>query len=353
MPAAAPAPLPSPRGGRRRPRRMARAAGPHRIAAARPLLRRRAALPVAAAGLLLPVLLPQAVQAGTGPSYVALGDSYTAGPLIPDQTGSPAGCLRSTRDYPADVASAVGASSFANISCSGATTADMTEPQPVTLGANPPQFSALNSGTTLVTLGIGGNDIGFYRIVETCAEESLTDPFGSPCKDRYTAGGTDQLAQAIRSLAPKIGSALRGIHARAPSARVFLVGYPAILPNSGDGCWPLVPVSSGDVPYLRGVELKLNQMLASAAAANGATFVNTYTDSIGHDACQPPGTNWVEGLIPTSLAAPFHPNQLGEQHMADQVTAAIGRRVAPGQPAGPGPAGQVTAVGRPSAAAVS
>ncbi len=317
MPAAvpvSPASRPGP-GTTRRPRRIA--------GAGRRAPRRGALLLVAAVGLLVLVLLPQAAQAG-GPSYVALGDSYTSGPFIPDQTGSPAGCLRSTNDYPADVASAVGASSFTNVSCGGAVTADMTAPQSVTLGTNPPQFGALSPSTTLVTLGIGGNDIGFVGIVETCAKESLFNPFGSPCRNHYTSGGTDRLAQAIVNLAPKIGSVLREIHGLAPSARVFLVGYPAILPNSGDGCWPLVPVSFGDVPYLRGVELKLNQMLASQAAANGATFVNTYTDSIGHDACQLPGTKWMEGLIPTSPAAPFHPNQLGEEHIADQVIAAIG-----------------------------
>jgi len=291
--------------------------------AARWALRRGALLPAAAAGLLVLVLLPQTAQASGG-SYVALGDSYTAGPLIPDLTGSPAGCLRSSNDYPADVAAAIGASSYTNVSCAGATTADMTQPQSVTLGTNPPQFGALGPGATLVTVGIGGNDIGFYNIVKTCAEESLTNPFSSPCKSHYTAGGTDQLAQAIQTLAPKIGSVLQEIHALAPSARVFLVGYPVILPNSGNGCWPLVPISFGDVPYLRGVELELNAMLLREAAANGATFVNTYADSIGHDACQPPGTKWMEGLIPTSPAAPFHPNQLGEEHMADQVITATG-----------------------------
>ena len=62
----------------------------------------------------------------------------------------------------------------------------------------------------------------------------------------------------------------------------------------------------------------------SEAAAHNATFVDTYTASVGHDACQAPGTKWVEGLIPTSLAAPFHPNRLGEQEMAQQVLAALG-----------------------------
>jgi hypothetical protein len=221
------------------------------------------------------------------------------------------------------VSSNLGAASFTNISCSGATTADMNQSQSVTGGTNPPQFSAINAGTTLVTMGIGGNDIGFSSILETCAEDSLHNPFGDPCTQHYTSGGTDQLAAAITSLAPVIGSLLSQIHQLAPNARVLLVGYPVILPNSGNGCWPVVPIAYGDVPYLRGVELELNQMLASEAASNNATFVNTYTDSIGHDACQPASNQWVEGLVPLTEAAPFHPNQAGELHMADQVLAAL------------------------------
>ena len=256
--------------------------------------------------------------------YVALGDSYTAGPLIPDQTGSPAGCLRSTHSYPFLVAAGSGAATFTDVSCQGATTADMTHAQSVPLGTNPPQDNALSAGTTLVTLQISGNNIGFSDIIIHCTTLSLTDPFGSPCKDYYTSGGTDRLRAKISAAAPKVAADLRGIHADAPNARVLLVGYPAVLPNSGNGCWPAVPIAFGDVPYLRGVEQELNAMLAAEAAANGATYVDTYTASIGHDACQGPGVKWVEGLIPTSPAAPFHPNALGEQGMAAQVLKVLG-----------------------------
>jgi lysophospholipase L1-like esterase len=258
------------------------------------------------------------------PRYVALGDSYTAGPLVPSQTGSPAGCLRSTHSYPFLVAAGTGAATFSDVSCQGATTADMAHSQSVPLGTNPPQDNSLSASTTLVTLQISGNDIGFSDIIIHCTTLSLTNPFGSPCKDHYTSGGIDKLRAKIAAAAPKVAADLRGIHADAPEAKVFLVGYPVILPNSGGGCWPLVPIAYGDVPYLRGVEKALNSMLAAEAAANNATFVDTYTASIGHDVCQAPGTKWVEGLIPTALAAPFHPNRLGEQGMARQVLAALG-----------------------------
>jgi lysophospholipase L1-like esterase len=101
------------------------------------------------------------------------------------------------------------------------------------------------------------------------------------------------------------------------------VGYPAILPEVQPGCWPLLPVAPGDVPYLRNIQKQLNAMLATQAAAAGATYVDVYGPSIGHDACQLPGTRWVEPLVPLSPAAPVHPNALGMQAMASVLLQAM------------------------------
>jgi lysophospholipase L1-like esterase len=296
----------------------------HPARTALPPGRWRRFLVLLAASALPATALAGAASAGTGQSYVAMGDSYTAGSLIPDLTGSPTGCLRSSHNYPSLVASALGADSFADVSCQGATTDNMAQSQSVPFGANPPQLDALSASTTLVTIGVGGNDLGFASIVIHCASLSWTDPFGTPCEDHYTSGGTDQLTSQIGTTAPKVAAVLQAIHQRAPNARVLVVGYPVILPHSGYGCWPLVPIAFGDVPYLRGVEHDMNQMLASEAAAHNATYVDTYTDSIGHDFCQAVGVKWMEGLVPTSPAAPVHPNGLGEKAMAQQVEAAIG-----------------------------
>lgn len=260
----------------------------------------------------------------TGP-FVALGDSFAAGALVPPSpSGSPAGCLRSGRDYGADVAAALRVARYVDATCSGATTADMTEPERVALGGiNRPQFSFLAADDSVVTVTIGGDDIGFAGIIRTCAVLSLTDVPGAPCHRHYTAGGTDRLEAAISATAAKVAAVLRGIHVRAPRARVLLVGYPDILPTAGGGCWPLVPFAHGDVPYLRGIELTANKMLARAAASNGATFVDTYRATTGHDACQAPGTKYIEGLIPASPGYPLHPNWRGELAMAGQVLAAL------------------------------
>ena len=96
---------------------------------------------------------------------------------------------------------------------------------------------------------------------------------------------------------------LSDIAARAPQARIVVVGYPDMFPLGG-GCWPAVPITDGDIGYLRGIELQLNAMLAADSKAAGATFVNTYTPTIGHDFCQPETIRDMEGLLPGSLALP-------------------------------------------------
>ena len=263
-----------------------------------------------------------AAAAATGGRYVALGDSYTSGPLIPIQSGGL--CLRSSENYPSLTAAARGYS-LVDASCAGATTVNMAQDQTdLGIEINAPQLDSLTSGTSLVTVQIGGNDIGFIDIIETCAEESLTNPFGDPCTEHYTTGGTDQLLAAVKATGPKVEAVLQEIHQRSPHAAVYVVGYPDILPEDSDGCWPIVPIAYGDVAYLRQTETELNAMLAGEADANGATYVDTYTPTIGHDVCQAIGTKWFEGLVPTSLAAPFHPNALGEAAMAKALESAIG-----------------------------
>ena len=269
---------------------------------------------------------------GAPDHYVALGDSYTAGPGIPRQTLESGGCRRSDHNYPHLVAAALEATRFTDVSCAGATTAHMAAPQPLPGGlTNGPQLDALGPGVDLVTLGIGGNDIGFASIAVTCAGLSVVFPLGAPCRHHYTRQG-DEVGRRIEAARPKVAAVLAAIRGRAPAARLFVVGYPVILPAEGPGCWPLMPIAVGDVAWLRAVEGRLNAMLADVAAGSGAVFVDTYTSSIGHDVCRLPGRKWVEGFVPTSPASAVHPNALGMANSARQVVAAV--QAAPaGQPA--------------------
>jgi lysophospholipase L1-like esterase len=261
-----------------------------------------------------------AATASAANNYVALGDSYVAGPFIPNPL-LPLGCLKSDHNYPHLAAGGIGLA-LRDPSCSGAKTTHMTQPQSVDPdGPNPPQFNSLDSTTKVVSLTIGGNDIGFSSIAEGCI---TYNPFSSPCKSRYVVNGHDQISDRINATAPLVAQVLQGIHARSPLARVFVVNYPAIFPETGSGCWPQMPISFTDAPYLRDKERQLNQMLATQAAANGASLVSWYTASIGHDACKSSSVRWVEPLVPGSAAAPIHPNQRGMQGAATVLVAAVG-----------------------------
>ena len=260
-----------------------------------------------------------ATGGGTG-KYVALGDSYTAAPGTGESAGGPKGCGRTVVNYPHLVAAHIHPASFVDASCSGATIADMTESQQVNGGENAPQLDSVDQQTTLVTLEIGGNDVGFLRLAQQCPTAHRD---ASPCKDMETAGGTDRLAAKADEVGRAIGPVLDEIRGKAAQAKVLVVGYPSVLPTTGDGCWPVLPYGSGDVAYLRDVLTRLNDTLSAAASAHHAGFVDVAGPSAGHDMCSPSNTRWVEGLVPASPGVPLHPNARGERGMADAVLAVL------------------------------
>jgi len=266
-------------------------------------------------------MLALAAPASADTQYVSLGDSYAAGPLIPLQI-PPFGCLKSNNNY-AHLASRQLGLALTDPSCSGAETEDMTNPQNVDPdGPNPPQFNSLTTKTRIVTIQIGGNDIGFSSIARDCTS---TTNEGTPCQDRYVHDGRDEISERIQATAPLVAAVIQGIHQRSPKARVLFVNYAAILPDTGPGCWPQMPITDGDVPYVRAKQKELNAMVATQAAANGAELIDWYTASIGHDACQLPVVRWVEPVVPVNAAAPIHPNLGGMMGASDLLVAALRR----------------------------
>jgi hypothetical protein len=261
---------------------------------------------------------PATAQAQSAPSYVALGDSYTSGPLIlPLSPTAPADCFQSALNYPHLTATALGLP-LDDVSCAGADTSDMTTAQ---FADQPPQFDALTPSTGVVTLGIGGNDNStFLTAVAGCSAIDAVAGSGSgdPCEAVYG----DTFADDISADEADIASALQQIHSRSPQARVFVVGYPDILPQQGS-CFSRIPITTADVAYLNGVELDHDAMLRDAAQHNGATYFDTYTPSVGHDACQSESVRWIEPLLPSTDAFSVHPNAAGESATAGTVESAL------------------------------
>ncbi|XVS65950.1 SGNH/GDSL hydrolase family protein [Actinosynnema sp. CA-299493] len=240
--------------------------------------------------------------------YVALGDSSAAGPLIPQQDPEAPGCMRSTRNWPSVLAERIGAQ-LTDVTCSGAVTDDLTGAQTtVDDRTQPPQADSLSPSTDLVTLTFGGNDIALVDAAVKCVN-LLPQPIGRSCRDEFTAGGRDLLAERIDAYAAEFAAALDLISDRAPGARVVVVGYGTYIRPGG--CYPDQPVWGRDADYLQGTIHRLNELLAREAAEHGATFVDVESPSVGHDACAPSRQRWFEGVVATGPAAPLHPNKVG------------------------------------------
>ena len=261
----------------------------------------------------LSACLPSVANAA-GASYVAMGDSYTAGPgILPLAPTAPPDCAQSAANYPHLDAFFLGLS-LTDVSCSGAKTENFTVAQ---YPNQPPQFNALTASTKVVTVGMGGNDGNLFgTLVAGCTALDYGHPnTGAPCQEAYEGFVTKTRAENI---APQ-EAALREIHVLAPKAKVFVVGYPEITPLNGY-CPAAIPWTTGDLRWFNlDVQRRGNATLAREAIANNATFVDTFTPSIGHNACEPVGVRWIEPLFGSLTGVAVHPNALGQDHDAIDV----------------------------------
>lgn len=276
-------------------------------------------LVVATAGIALGVH-PSAGQPGTAGEdgqYVNMGDSFAAGAgILPVAPGADPRCLQSELGYARLVAADRGYA-LTDASCAGADTDSFHAAQSSHAA---PQLDALTETTDLVTIMIGGNDNSIYgNLARIC----MTSYFATPAA---TTPCLDQLGDApprIEAILPNIVTALDEVHRRAPHARVFITGYPWVLPERG-GCPSSVPMAPGDVPYLHEVQARLNSTIRLAAESTGTTFVDMAEVSWGRDACAAPDQRWVEPAIGFRDLSILHTNAAGQRAIANQLLAAIG-----------------------------
>ncbi len=250
--------------------------------------------------------------------YVALGDSYTAAPLVPPTDVSSI-CLRSGVNYPALVARAMPGTELTDVSCSGARTADVTAPQTGQRGGTvPPQIAAVHRGTDLVTIGLGGNDEHLFAgVLGRCMELGRDDPTGAPCRDAFADG---DLRDTFTRIHANLAGVVRAVRERAPDARVLVVGYPQIVPSSGT-C-DLLPLAAGDYGFARSVTEGLNDAVRAGAADAGAEYIDLWDVSAGHDICA--ADPWINGRITSAdTALAYHPLAAEQRAVADQVLAQI------------------------------
>jgi len=258
-------------------------------------------------------------QVEVGPDrYVAMGDSYTAAPLrpIPDRAQA---CMRSKRNYPRLVATRLENTKLVDVSCSGASTISLTSKQGFDRSdvVRPPQMDALTRGTDLVTVSIGANDFRLFNsMIYECLDIGKTDPDGAPCREFNNRGKRDRLEGTIEKIQPRVTAVIEEIQRRSPDARVLLVGYPQLLPDTGT-CRYRMPLADEDYDYARQINQRLAEGIRDAGVRAGAEYVDLYTASKGHDICS--DEPWIAGIHGAQRAMGLHPYPEEQQAVADLI----------------------------------
>lgn len=252
------------------------------------MLRGSAPLLAAAAALLL--LAPSA----QGADYVGLGDSYSSG------TGTAGSysdnCQRTTAAYPSLLDAQIDGSGV-NLSCSGGRTQHITTDaqSPGNPVAQLAVAGAVNSGTDVITLQIGGNDAGFVDTLTACA-----NPFTS-CSDAIE----EAEQKALTELPPQLNAVYDAVRAAGPNATIAVVGYPRIFrPNNTCN----VVFSSGEVNDLNAAADLLNTTAKALVQARNLAYVDPRQAFIGHGACD--NAEWINGVSAT-FENSYHPNSTG------------------------------------------
>ena len=221
--------------------------------------------------------------------YVALGDSYSSGVGATGQTGL---CLRSSNAYPGLWNTANGPRSYRSNACSGATTASLRSGQ----------LSGLNAETDLVTLTIGGNDVGFADTVITC-----TLAGDSGCASAVA----DALVKVREQLPAKLNATYADIRGKATNAHVVVLGYPILFDETVANCG-VGGMSLAKRKSLNKGAAELNRVIAARSQAAGFTWSSVEDEFAGHGIC---GTNaWLHGLTVLPPTDSFHPNNAGYRY---------------------------------------
>jgi hypothetical protein len=245
-------------------------------------------LATALLALAAPLLaLPAGPAQAAAPAYVALGDSYASGTGTRDYISDGTSCQRSKAAYPSLIAAARGyALNFR--ACSGAKVADVTNTQ----------LSALSASTSYVSISVGGNDAGFADVLTECA----TPWWAGDCN-----GAIDDAQAFINNTLPgRLGTLYASIRAKAPNAKVVVVGYPRIF--MGEDCNAGTWFSPSEQSRLNQTADLLNSKTQAAASARGFGFANPTSRFIGHAVCD--DVEWINGLS-SPISESYHPNKPG------------------------------------------
>jgi lysophospholipase L1-like esterase len=237
---------------------------------------------------------------GGRPDYVALGSSFAAGAGLGKlQPGSPLLCARSLQGYPQQLAR-MRHLAIVDMSCGGAVTRHVLQGGQYFQGA---QIRTITGATRLVTVTVGGNDIGYIGDLSMLAARRSGSAFGMLVRLFWHGPAA---TRPYTELHANLLATIRAIRTRAPHATIMVATYPTILPPSGT-C-PRLGLSIAEADAMRQVADRLAAVTRAAAAEGGAVLVDMHRLGARHDACsaEPWTRGWTNGGV-----APFHPTAAG------------------------------------------
>lgn len=234
-------------------------------------------------------------------NYVALGDSYASMGSTEAATTGPEECIRSADNYPANVLASDRVTGT-DASCQGAVTGDVL--------AN--QVDEVTDSTTLVTVSIGGNDIGFGDI-SGCFLEAMNAGQPSNCGAIWD----ETIAGRMAELPAQLDAVYEAVDERADDATVLATGYIPLLAE-GDQCPAIEALSAADRAWVVSLTEQLNDVVADTAQRHGGEMVLP-ENTEEHSACAAPAERWVDIFGAETGSYPMHPTAAGQEAMADAV----------------------------------
>lgn len=251
--------------------------------------------------------------------YVAMGSSFAAGPgLVPYAADAPARCARSNNNYARQLAALRGLS-LADVSCSAASTSALLKPW----NEVPAQMDAVGPATRLVTVTIGGNDVGYIGglLAASCTQLAAQGRVpASRC--RAVAPPTEADFAALDLSMREVAAAVR---ARAPQAKLVFVDYLTVLPATG--LCEAAPLPEEAAEQARRTAARLLALTATVARETGALLLPAARLSAEHHACA--ADPWMWGYPAPAGGAPYHPNAKAMAALAHALDQALPPRWAP------------------------
>ena len=256
-----------------------------------------------------------------GRRLLALGDSYSsgegAGDDEPDTRTGGNSCHRSANAWPQLVAHERRLRALQSVACSGAVLGDVLDGRSNGEAERKlSQIGRVHGAPDVVTITIGGNDLGFAEVLKKCV---VTD-----CVRAYTRASGDVLDGRIEQLAQRLPDAYRAIQAAAPQARVVVIGYPRLFPDGRPNCAAADTITVAEGDYLNDKVQRANIAILGAARQAGVSAVDVSRALEGGELrCS--GRQFLNRVNPQLkiVSGSFHPNADGQERIARAVLAGL------------------------------